>query len=114
MRISDWSSDVCSSDLVKQRPERRVGEADVVLVVVPLGEIDGGVGDLAGFGDGRLAIVVRRDLAAPAEPDAAALPEGGAHRDRQATLGPRPRLLEIGRAHSELQSLMRISYAVLY
>src|SRR3546814_4530542 len=68
--------------VVKQRPERRVGEADVVLVVVPLGEIDGGVGDLAGFGDGRLAIVVRRDLAAPAEPGAAALPEGGAHRDR--------------------------------
>src|SRR3546814_11674638 len=50
--------------VVKQRPERRVGEADVVLVVVPLGEIDGGVGVLAGFGAGRLAIVVRRDLAA--------------------------------------------------
>src|SRR3546814_9274946 len=36
--------------VVKQRPERRVGEADVVLVVVPLGEIDGGVGDLAEIG----------------------------------------------------------------
>src|SRR3546814_13141359 len=27
MRISDWSSDVCSSDLVPQRLEERVGEA---------------------------------------------------------------------------------------
>src|SRR3546814_8847264 len=78
----------------------RVGEADVVLLVVPLGQVDCRIGGLAGLRDGRRAAVGLDDLAAPAEPDAAALPQGCAHGDRQAALGARPRLLgQIGRAH---------------
>src|SRR3546814_4991125 len=91
MRISDWSSDVCSSDLA-QRPARRP----------------------PAVGDAR-----RRHPqsgAADADADPPALHPGGAAR-----LAGRPRRRVAGRGQgrprseehtSELQSLMSISYAV--
>src|SRR3546814_9660297 len=95
MRISDWSSDVCSSDLGL--------DADARGPAVP---------GSRGHRDRR-----RPQLAAePAlehphppvrQPDPPAW--AGFGRSRRHHLG---RLREIGRAHVELQSLMRISYAV--
>src|SRR3546814_7046193 len=107
MRISDWSSDVCSSDLVEVehhfverqfvgdlRPPGDIGEVllDAAPVLAQLqdaaeifvGHIDGGV-------DPRLLDAV--------------------YMDRVGHVG-RIVKLQIGRATSELQSLMRISYAV--
>src|SRR3546814_3224873 len=108
MRISDWSSDVCSSDLVLWRAHACVviaGKHDQSgirmcqlccaqapchqRIAVAIGAVERGV-------------VVSDDI------------------DRQASLAqcPHPikqcehRPAEIGRAPSELQSLMRISYAV--
>src|SRR3546814_8241905 len=73
MRISDWSSDVCSSDLVE-----KYLKAD----------------------DARWA---------EAQQTLAKLFEG---REQPKYGGELPPTNEIGRAHAELQSLMRISYAV--
>src|SRR3546814_8245898 len=97
MRISDWSSDVCSSDLAAQRVAQRQTEAA-----------------FERFGDeGRLALAVAAGLdfqvagllqfLPVSDVDSHGLPfafggTGGGG--------------EIGRATSELQSLMRISYAV--
>src|SRR3546814_4386402 len=96
MRISDWSSDVCSSDLSEAMTERSnllrrhfVGTAAGLVDVVATGVV-GNFGGLAGrvFERGRL------------------------HRP----LGRRLRFDRVGlrsEEHtSELQSLMRISYAV--
>src|SRR3546814_2986322 len=120
MRISDWSSDVCSSDLGAGRKEngppgcRRAAVPEVlsgvrllVLVVVTLLALAGGFGDCraedvaqAGTGLGG-AILGHRFLLLG---DLALL-------DRQGDLAG----LRIDRSEehtSELQSLMRISYAV--
>src|SRR3546814_18540436 len=73
MRISDWSSDVCSSDLLRPRLRLRVGwlkvnrlllpavrfdrgEAEVLEVEAEVGEFGGG--DHAGFAD--VAVGVQR------------------------------------------------------
>src|SRR3546814_2369515 len=89
MRISDWSSDVCSSDLLPA-PARRRGRR--------------------GFRRSAAARAAETSLlpSRPAAPRAAAL--GAAHR----TLDPaRPAAGDRSEEHtSELQSLMRISYAV--
>src|SRR3546814_2422993 len=105
MRISDWSSDVCSSDLAQQAP-------DVI-----------GIGRLA-FDQAR-QIAGDRGVLLPDEYDAAAqtspqaddaaifqyahrLPKQGA-----ASIMLLPQFLLRSEEHtSELQSLMRISYAV--
>src|SRR3546814_4850793 len=87
MRISDWSSDVCSADL----------RNDELFELVEFGPAPG-----AKF------LVLRMDV------DVAVL----AHETHQepalalAAILATPHLAEIGRAHAELQSLMRISYAV--
>src|SRR3546814_6257664 len=97
MRISDWSSDVCSSDL-------RTGEH-------------------AAAGDPRHHLHGRPPADAAVLPaGAAALPAAGpAARQLHAALGGQPadplrrlpRRIERSEEHtSELQSLMRISYAV--
>src|SRR3546814_9136982 len=96
MRISDWSSDVCSSDLpvaprqAQSLPSRRRGAN--------------------GLGEGSRAlpchleiIAARSDL----EPDA---PRIADQRPDVGMIGQRPRS---GEHTSELQSLMRISYPVL-
>src|SRR3546814_10430993 len=95
MRISDWSSDVCSSDLlaVHRRRLRRVRGADRIIPMAV--EVHPGV---AFHLRARVAAprIFGRHLAAPLG------------HDRPDIGGP----AQIGRAQSELQSLMRISYAV--
>src|SRR3546814_3604690 len=90
MRISDWSSDVCSSDLARRERAQRVG-----LFASALGDHagidDGGdhghrAGDAARVGDGLHHTRRAGDA------------ESGNDRSEEHT--------------SELQSLMRISYAV--
>src|SRR3546814_6364674 len=110
MRISDWSSDVCSSDLPSLpdllpglRGRRRA---------VPAGghHLDGVAGRAGGADAGRVGRRVRPaaglrhavpepagDAADPADPDEGA--HAGDHRSEEHT--------------SELQSLMRTSYAAL-
>src|SRR3546814_9528800 len=116
MRISDWSSDVCSSDLtaiVPTRPRKPRDKAKVeaaVLIVerwilarlrdrrfFSLAELNAAIRELVGDLNARLM----RKLGASRR-------EFFERIDRPALLS----LPEIGRATSELQSLMRISYAV--
>src|SRR3546814_4248422 len=96
MRISDWSSDVCSSDLLIERFEH-VGD-----------EARGAAPQPAAFGRGGEELADRRrdiDAAHPSRDDRGSQEIGtqergerGADRSEEHT--------------SELQSLMRISYAV--
>src|SRR3546814_5746333 len=110
MRISDWSSDVCSSDLrpagqVGDRPQARVAGCNVAMAV------DGGRSRAtslceqpgAGRGNGRAS--ARRDLRRMV---------GRTDRgDRRAIGRGRHGYCTRSEEHtSELQSLMRISYAV--
>src|SRR3546814_4528254 len=98
MRISDWSSDVCSSDLVRDRPVR-LGQEHAAALLQPAG----GAGP--GLGEGR-----RRRVARP----------GNRHQRHAAADRHGVPILQPVSAHdrrseehtSELQSLMRISYAV--
>src|SRR3546814_10878772 len=114
MRISDWSSDVCSSDLVDEQSSQRLGRS-------------------AGY------TVLRKNSAAPATADADRRAGHGLYAsgrvgvprqrcvDHCGRTGARSRLMgagpdgaylwgkPFGRSEehtSELQSLMRISYAV--
>src|SRR3546814_5002859 len=104
MRISDWSSDVCSSDLLGGQeggePARALGE-------VAIADVDTGqVGLHNGESDAVSGVVVAEQ---GAEVDVGGV-EGGeqfGHADFGAGVGGR------SEEHtSELQSLMRISYAV--
>src|SRR3546814_5600574 len=93
MRISDWSSDVCSSDLVRAQ---EVSEHD-----------------RACLGRGRVAdrhhqVHRRRIRGGELVPGLAAQPGGGDAVGRQLT----ERVRRSEEHTSELQSLMRISYAV--
>src|SRR3546814_2511116 len=124
MRISDWSSDVCSSDLAGPQssaaaPPRRSGTfmpglvlgvllavavAAVTVYTRPYwGPLVEGPGGEAGALAGLESRVAELRAAIPAD-SSSALSDMSA---RIATLET-----EIGRAHAELQSLMRISYAV--
>src|SRR3546814_2425525 len=86
MRISDWSSDVCSSDLKQQRAGREDRRADDVRGLARIGH-----GEEPGSAQGE------------DRGDEEILEKGDLHR-----LGHLDR-----KSHtSELQSLMRISYAV--
>src|SRR3546814_9040672 len=122
MRISDWSSDVCSSDL-----GRGHGPEPAVAVIRRGGDVVGVAGQAVaghlgvdrGAASLRVLVLLEHD-------DAGAL----AHHEAVADFVPRPRGLlrglveggrqgprrgEAGRSEehtSELQSLMRISYAV--
>src|SRR3546814_1386091 len=95
MRISDWSSDVCSSDLFA-----RLFAEDIELAA----RTDLDVGDL---------VVGDEDVGhRGGKADQAAAP----HRQFEAAVGVLDGLGDGGRSEehtSELQSLMRISYAVL-
>src|SRR3546814_5302494 len=96
MRISDWSSDVCSSDLDLELAGRRLGEA--------ADRVDQRLARILGGGLGRGEI--ERALA---HLDGAAVTGTGEPLDRE-----REGLAARSEEHtSELQSLMRISYAVL-
>src|SRR3546814_4662098 len=104
MRISDWSSDVCSSDLQEQRGQRQVARILDVGIAHALEQDqveDRDRGDIerhpAIAQDHRHPI----DLGAPVEPitgKAGDVLAAAPHRSEEHT--------------SELQSLMRISYAV--
>src|SRR3546814_8108562 len=137
MRISDWSSDVCSSDLqcsldqyparAVRRPYRRadLGEIPRAAAARDYGEAAGGpAAARSGGGDHRrrcLCLGADRRLAAAQESRAAVHPVRG-HRagrpeaERLSDLGADPAAQKGGcrsEEHtSELQSLMRISYAV--
>src|SRR3546814_3640706 len=129
MRISDWSSDVCSSDLLAQHEIQIVG-------IVERERLDR-VGDVWNHLDGRAQIIATAlaldDLAVdPPRGDVVALVRGDAGEAlvmAQIEVGLRPVVGDvdlavlIGRHRaridvrseehtSELQSLMRISYAV--
>src|SRR3546814_9662890 len=91
MRISDWSSDVCSSDL--SRPARAGDGARI---------------GPAGFASGR-------PCGRRGQVGKAALVNGCAHGDQHRGSAPFEILIGAARSEehtSELQSLMRISYAV--
>src|SRR3546814_1543237 len=117
MRISDWSSDVCSSDLdngVFRNDPGRITPADIDIMTAPIGSVDNQIvavirligqaalddtsddrRHLCRFGDG---IVGRRALKAMLGKGALHGPDDVAARSEEHT--------------SELQSLMRNSYAV--
>src|SRR3546814_5032802 len=99
MRISDWSSDVCSSDLL------RLDEGDM-----PVGQRVGEVGHGSGLRSGR------RGLYHHFLPSSIAASSSGRVARPSAMLrcGKRPKrsIMRSEEHTSELQSLMRISYAV--
>src|SRR3546814_9533321 len=134
MRISDWSSDVCSSDLISTRTSElhAVFGADVLVlmaeILVRLAETQGGVAAfqerdvvaaaqvaIAALHDvdgeaGHVALAHGLDVAGELARDRVALAAGG-EQDAQRV----GHLLHRRRSEehtSELQSLMRISYAV--
>src|SRR3546814_9217662 len=90
MRISDWSSDVCSSDLLAAQESRNIQQVLLRLAVADaLGRVEG---------ETRLG-------------GASGCP-GGRPRGRTAGRGLSRGLTRSEEHTSELQSLMRISYAV--
>src|SRR3546814_6273899 len=132
MRISDWSSDVCSSDLAEH-----FGGTDRFQVIRVLGlaadrmhrvagaaeDVDSQRADAAGRAGHRerpelrrLAVFLhaqqrqRGGEAGGAQDHAFAQVQPGRQRDRPAR--PEPRVFRDRKSTSELQSLMRISYAV--
>src|SRR3546814_3969334 len=110
MRISDWSSDVCSSDLVGEaaegdRPARLLHRCDAMLPLVP------------GFTSEVIDAARRERRTGPLElpVHTAAQPQAGrgTERDADDVLEHRAVLVPSSEEPtSELQSLMRISYAV--
>src|SRR3546814_9407386 len=118
MRISDWSSDVCSSDLASHRHADRadhdggVGVAGAAALPVMHAAVACGCGDVpADAAQGRHdagAAGVRSALGSAGDPGLPhQLHDAGADDDLCAARSPR------SEEHtSELQSLMRISYAV--
>src|SRR3546814_5360775 len=112
MRISDWSSDVCSSDLVGHAGEGTAGApAGDEMVQAPAGEaaqdlrgrglaVVGGIGLVLEL-PGEEPAVLRRQFLGPAHHAGAALGGGGEEDLRRSE-----------EHTSELQALMRISYAV--
>src|SRR3546814_4760820 len=109
MRISDWSSDVCSSDLLQRRLVRRVGAAAASGAGAAAGN-RGRAADRPGDPDRDQRRDRCRWTGARIDPDA----PGGT--DRHAyPARPCADTLRAARSEehtSELQSLMRISYAV--
>src|SRR3546814_4150980 len=137
MRISDWSSDVCSSDLLAPKVEGRIfgklpERGDIVVLEHPLTRIDyikrviGLPGDTIALRNGELSIngkPVKREvqpmLSIPVDPNLPG-PDSSLFRfvSRDARGEPvleLPIVRETLRSEehtSELQSLMRTSYAV--
>src|SRR3546814_10639067 len=124
MRISDWSSDVCSSDLVDIDVVRRIAHERVTVPGRPqrLGDIDELVSHFIAVGmRGKLVVIVvlrRRRLAGgdniPARPATAQAVDARqqAREDERRVERRRGRADRSEEHTSELQSLMRNSYAV--
>src|SRR3546814_979790 len=102
MRISDWSSDVCSSDLARAQPQpepgHRLREPPALGLAVGAGRAAAG-----GAAAGHRQDSLRPHRAAGGGRRVSQLPAAGIRRE------PPSRSEE---HTSELQSLMRISYAV--
>src|SRR3546814_2006389 len=122
MRISDWSSDVCSSDLIGTESSRLTPVPSTVRPRLRSAALEGArnrptdsVGSRAGSAMRDAAAgTVRAGIDGNRAPDATfcrAQARRPAHRFRPAWQGAR--LTDRSEEHtSELQSLMRISYAV--
>src|SRR3546814_2683189 len=114
MRISDWSSDVCSSELLRRDPLRLCGVREIPCV----GSLGRGDGSAVDRREHRvLGRKLLGDVVAPKAiniDDAArrVVLDGGAKLDRVADLSRRIGDVRSEEHTSELQSLMRISYAV--
>src|SRR3546814_10651326 len=113
MRISDWSSDVCSSDLVAVVDRRQIHDVGGQPRQPDLPGADQELGETASGQDHQARSDRRNGRRAGQARDAAdALhePAGRGRDGAQSGIGERHRSEE---HTSELQSLMRISYAVL-
>src|SRR3546814_1250076 len=130
MRISDWSSDVCSSDLpAAHRPARPVAPLGLAALDdalpgggLPLGALHEIEGERAEWDDGAtlgfcLALLARLEKAAPAGRQILWVSrQGDLYPPALAGQGLDPGRFLLVRSEehtSELQSLMRLSYAVL-
>src|SRR3546814_3834069 len=129
MRISDWSSDVCSSDLVPAYAdanrsgagfphlEAAIAGAGIVFFFIawPVGNMTFAIDahDFAGIIDHgqRVIMMLPVTLEEAGRDIDVELGRQSLHGQHSGLLSPRTRL-QIGRAHVELQSLMRTSYAV--
>src|SRR3546814_9671168 len=111
MRISDWSSDVCSSDLVKyRRTEAAMREEDD-----SFGDADDPALAFARVEDRLASVHGEVALLRAAIEGLTAARENIEIPDYEPTLGRTEQVLGLCRSEehtSELQSLMRISYAV--
>src|SRR3546814_10578814 len=108
MRISDWSSDVCSSDLDAQRQHT----ATVKCLALSIERRDDAVNDILRHRGVHLA---GKFDEARVDAEFARLPRQIERIDRNAVAADaRTRIIRSEEHTSELQSLMRISYAVFY
>ena len=74
-------------EVVKERPQRAVGEAAVVALVERLRQRDGGIAQGFTAGDLRLPGLLGGGLAVPPEPESTAGAHGGEHADRKPSRG---------------------------
>src|SRR3546814_5244861 len=118
MRISDWSSDVCSSDLLELEVRQlRLAQHDVGAGIQPGVDAQGVAGELLGQLERlELRLGQRGELVAGQHARLVVRRVGLAEQERPVAL---VELVERAAVHarseehtSELQSLMRISYAV--
>src|SRR3546814_2956777 len=108
MRISDWSSDVCSSDLHEQNSRDQHASHDDGIVALAHGLVDQAADARAGEHD--LGEDRRGDEVTDADAENG---DRRKHGDRQRIAeGDTPFRKRSEEHTSELQSLMRISYAV--
>src|SRR3546814_8383696 len=123
MRISDWSSDVCSSDLLSDSYEQRTGRCGVPLDEWEVRIVDVESGRDCGV-DERGEIVVRgpnmlKGYYNAPDKTAEVIRNGWFHTGDIGSINADGQMMFHGRTKdrseehtSELQSLMRISYAV--
>src|SRR3546814_6007844 len=101
MRISDWSSDVCSSDLRRRQLAQRVDLDDPAVMALGLRRVEIIVGRL-----------LAGQIGVPRRPPARAIVEHALDRARQHARRGAAGAIRSEEHTSELQSLMRISYSV--
>src|SRR3546814_4785264 len=118
MRISDWSSDVCSSDLARLDDTRREAQREVNALAARMGELQAEANRLNALGERLTRIGQLGDGEFDFDKPVGIGGEGpvrdmaaGTLRSGMGELGMQ--LADRSEEHtSELQSLMRISYAV--